>query len=832
MSDIPLPLPLVSVAIPCYNYAAKVCRAIQSVKSQSLTNLECIIMDDGSTDNSKETILDCIKDDRRFRYIHQPNQGVAHARNNAFYQSKGIYFCALDADDAIEPTFLEKCVSVLETNPNIGIAYTSLRWVLPNQYTKIGKWPGDCDFNKQVEGKNQVPTCNVARREVWERLGGQRQRYSPRGCGAEDAEMWLRVGACGWDMSRITDEPLFTYSFGEGGTTGNKDYEEVNWLAWHPWTHDGAHPFASIAKPQELSHPARQYDSPLISVIIPVGPGHEGHVIEALDSVEAQTLREWEAIVVWDTGKEIPETLRSAYPYVTLVDTGSHCREWAQKEDGGKDQLIHEERVEGEGYGAGYSRNRGAEAATAPLLLFLDADDFLKPDALARLLDAWNQTRAIPYSDYEAHRHGVPAEEVQHYHEEKRLLHYNAATQYAVYNGRAGDFDWERAQRQPENPPYIWNLISSLVPKVWHDEIGGFDEVVPSWEDWDYWVRLAMAGKPFVHVAEPLVVYLYYTGSRREHGYVLGADLLEYYYEKYQGVEKMGCKGCGPRRPVYQSRHVIPRSPDDKSSIAWGDSRLSPSAVLRDEDFLKCRYTSSNLGDHRVIGPAAFDVKIPGVNMIPSDSGGELTWSIDYGYTSGGSIFLVHRADIELSQYFQPIEEFITPAQVESIPVPRRKTPAPPRVSPMQEDIIDVTQEEEAEAETATATLTTGAPQPLPLPLEVSAVSTAKTPPPVSLSSPPKEELHDTELEMRRERELKLRQERDLDKGAEPEYTESDLQTIPGISPSVARELRGLGITTQEELATMSEDKLKTVKGIGEYRARMILDVLHGRDAD
>ena len=91
----------------------------------------------------------------------------------------------------------------------------------------------------------------------------------------------------------------------------------------------------------------------------------------------------------------------------------------------------------------------------------------------------------------------------------------------AIYY-KAPGYDVERAQGQPHGDParvYTWNLITSLLPKAWHEEIGGFDERMDSWEDVDYWWRLAKAGKCFRRVEEPLVVYHFYTGKRRDFGH-------------------------------------------------------------------------------------------------------------------------------------------------------------------------------------------------------------------------------------------------------------------------------------------------------------------------
>ncbi|KKK77512.1 hypothetical protein LCGC14_2852890, partial [marine sediment metagenome] len=317
--------PTVSIIIPSFNYADKVGRAIESAINQSYARVsEIIIVDDGSDDNgaTRKEVERFSSRDSRVKYIRQQNQGVAIARNNGINAGSGLYVSCLDADDAIEPEFISLCIKELETDRSIGIAYTGLKWIKPDGSTGVSKWPEEYDYDQQIKRRNQIPTCCVFRKEIWERLGGFKSRYCPGGAGSEDAEFWTRAGSLGLGAKKVTDAPLFIYSW-QSGQTSQKDYSEVDWLAWHPWVKDQLHPFASVATPKnKISHPVREYDEPLVSVIIPVGPGHEELVKDALDSLEAQTFRNWEAIVVWDNPIEDftprARTLE-AYPYIKSI---------------------------------------------------------------------------------------------------------------------------------------------------------------------------------------------------------------------------------------------------------------------------------------------------------------------------------------------------------------------------------------------------------------------------------------------------------------------------------------------------------------------------------
>ena len=103
--------PLVSVIIPNYNHAQYVGDAIRSVLAQTYRNYEIIVVDDGSTDNSRETVSQF---DDQVQYIYQKNAGLSAARNTGIKASKGSLIGVLDADDMYEPDYLSTLVSALQ----------------------------------------------------------------------------------------------------------------------------------------------------------------------------------------------------------------------------------------------------------------------------------------------------------------------------------------------------------------------------------------------------------------------------------------------------------------------------------------------------------------------------------------------------------------------------------------------------------------------------------------------------------------------------------------------------------------------------------------------
>lgn len=625
--------PSVSVVVPAYNYENKVNRAIESAINQDFPPEKVIIVNDGSIDDTEFAITKFMqkhnKDnpDTIVKYIYQENSGVAKARNNGIKATDTKYVCCLDADDKIAPEFLDVCIKALEEDSSLGIAYTGLYAIRPDGREGMSPWPDKWDFDQQLARRNQVPTCNVMRREMFDRLGGYRSRYAPHGAGSEDAEFWTRCGAYGWKAKKVDDRGLFIYSWLSGNVSGNPDYHEVDWLGWHPWVEDGMHPFASYATPRnDISHLVRQYDSPEVSVIIPVGPGHGDVLIDALDSLEAQNYRKWEVVVVFDSPERV-DFYKRVYPYIKTV--------------------VNED---GKPHGAGWARNKGVEVASAGLILFLDADDYLLPGALDQIMYSWIQTGDIIYTDYFT-KGKMNEEDAEKFRKKKRLEHFDEKLQEGVVRFYCHGYNCELAQKQPQDPdkPYIWNLITSLVPTAWHEEIGGFDEKMESWEDWDYWIRMAKAGKCFSRIPEPLVTYRFYTGSRRIRGREIGEDLIQYLKEKYKGVENMACN-CGKRKANLKTK-TSPRNQTIRSK----------KMDFNDEDMVLIRYDHPNRGQHGVRGPAT----------------GQF-----YGYHGGGDKFYVYKEDVEKNRaLFVPIEQ---PSAA-----PKREKEETPPPKPIKEETPD-----------------------------------------------------------------------------------------------------------------------------------------------
>lgn len=111
----------VSIIIPAYNVEKYIKRCLDSIKNQTYENIEVLIINDGSCDNTEEIVLDFCKEDNRFKYYKKENGGVSSARNLGLDNTNGYYISFIDSDDTIEPTFIEKLVNAIKENDAFSI---------------------------------------------------------------------------------------------------------------------------------------------------------------------------------------------------------------------------------------------------------------------------------------------------------------------------------------------------------------------------------------------------------------------------------------------------------------------------------------------------------------------------------------------------------------------------------------------------------------------------------------------------------------------------------------------------------------------------------------
>jgi len=196
----------VSVIIPTYNRANLLHRAIKSVLNQTWQDLEIIVVDDGSTDNTEEDVKRF--GDQRIRYIrHKKNKGSAVARNYGIKIARGEYIAFQDSDDEWLPEKIEKQMEIFKTAPSkIGVVYTGL-WRIENNKkiyipsSEISKKEGDIHNALFIKNFVTLPSA-VVKKECFKTVGLFDENL-PR---LQDWDLWIRISK--HYQFKFIDEPL------------------------------------------------------------------------------------------------------------------------------------------------------------------------------------------------------------------------------------------------------------------------------------------------------------------------------------------------------------------------------------------------------------------------------------------------------------------------------------------------------------------------------------------------------------------------------------------------------------------------------------------------
>jgi len=162
--------PLVSIIISNYNYDLFVEEAIQSALDQNYPRLEVVVVDDGSTDNSRDVISKHVSNaNRPIIPVFKENGGQASAFNAGLQASNGEIICFLDSDDVFDLEKVEKIVPVFEAYPDVGWCFHPLRYVQSGTGTVIATYPPapvnaqhEIDFRDEINKRAKVPTWGPA----------------------------------------------------------------------------------------------------------------------------------------------------------------------------------------------------------------------------------------------------------------------------------------------------------------------------------------------------------------------------------------------------------------------------------------------------------------------------------------------------------------------------------------------------------------------------------------------------------------------------------------------------------------------------------------------
>ena len=128
--------PLISVIVPCFNQARYLPDCLDSVFAQTYPHWECIVVNDGSTDDTRQVALACASKDSRFRYVEQNNRGLSGARNRGLNEIRGSYVQFLDSDDAIGPEKLQLQLEAIADVEGLSLVYCDYFYASQEDVTK------------------------------------------------------------------------------------------------------------------------------------------------------------------------------------------------------------------------------------------------------------------------------------------------------------------------------------------------------------------------------------------------------------------------------------------------------------------------------------------------------------------------------------------------------------------------------------------------------------------------------------------------------------------------------------------------------------------------
>lgn len=217
----------VSVIIPTYNRANLIERSVRSVLSQTYKNIEVIVVDDGSKDNTEE-IIKAIGDER-IRYYRQENGGAAKARNTGVSLATSEYIAFHDSDDVWREDKLLKQMNFLNENPQYGMVYCDFMFhkmdgsssIIPNDVNIIGELDGDIFFTLLINNTVGAPTM-LLRKNLFENLGGFDTSLS---C-LEDWDFAIRFSE-NYYIGYINEVLMDAYQQADGVSSNGKDYFEI-----------------------------------------------------------------------------------------------------------------------------------------------------------------------------------------------------------------------------------------------------------------------------------------------------------------------------------------------------------------------------------------------------------------------------------------------------------------------------------------------------------------------------------------------------------------------------------------------------------------------------
>lgn len=524
----------VSVIVTAYKLDEFLPDCLASISKQTMRDFECLVVDDANLASTKIIVEEYSKLDNRITYLPTgENLGLSGARNFGVFKSHGRYIRHLDADDFLADNALALECAALDAGDahvvygHLEVVRTDGSRVLQGGEPVRSGWPEEeFKWNYQMAHLNQLPSCVMATRDVYVKSGGYRTRMKRN----EDAEFWCRVSSLGFRIKKITQAVTYFHrerQDSKGHMEWKTEGKEPDWTAWFPWRWGGVDfqtgwetlkkrgdtprnshlvPFGAQGKSPKPLHfwYVHDYANPVVSIIVTVGPGHKKYVLDALDSIQAQTYPDWECILVNDTGKDWDSDFMGA-PWAKVINMP-------------------------ENLGVSAARNEGYKYAKGKYIVWMDADDYWLPWFLERMMLYAEKNEGVIFSDL--------------FKEESE----NGG--YEVYQYR--DF---RSENIPTFMQYPGSsvLVPRNIAQAMVEYQGGFKEDFPGQEDWNYQMGVHHLGFCAYHVPETLFVYRMYSTTKREidRGKIdlIRERMTEQYPQYMKGDKKLMCGCQGTKSP-------------------------------------------------------------------------------------------------------------------------------------------------------------------------------------------------------------------------------------------------------------------------------------------
>jgi glycosyltransferase involved in cell wall biosynthesis len=496
----------VSLIITVYNRERYLPATIESILSQTYSDFELLIWDDGSIDNSVAIAQHYAEQDSRIRVVAAPHQGRAPALKAAVAATTGTYLGFVDSDDLLAETAIQDTVAILDQKPHIGLVYTD--YVVMDANGVVREYGPRCQTpysKEQLLLEFMVFHFRLLHRSIYDQVGGIDVHFM---CG-QDYDLCLKI-------SEITEifhlpKPLYYYRAHKQSLTGEQRIQQIllskkaveDAFQRRGMANDYELDFyvfmrtSLVRKPaQDTSHAPemRAADSaaqahPQVSIILPTY-NRKLLLDLALQSIFGQTYTDYEIVVIDDASTDgTVDWLQTTYPQLKVI------------------ALNHNQ-------GAAVARNVGIRAAQGNIIAFLDSDDQWHGQYLEK------QVQSL--ADHP-----------------KAMLSYTQS--YSTIEGRAGV---QPVERQPLDhhdlviSMLLGNFIDSLsqvvIPRwAWH-KVGQFDERLQVCHDRELYLRLLALGT-LTCVNIPLVTKFWQTHSlvTRNHCQTWLADgllLLDIFY--------------------------------------------------------------------------------------------------------------------------------------------------------------------------------------------------------------------------------------------------------------------------------------------------------------